>query len=328
MVPYAPVWKGRQLRFHSVHRRDLPEARPEEVGELLAGLGTDRDRLWPTERWPTSPLELDRPPGVGARGGHGLVRYRVEEYEPSRRLVFRFEPGQGLDGRHWFEIETAGDAGTRLVHTIDTRVTGTTRLLSPALRRMHDLTIEDVLDRAELATSGRRPPVRRKPLWMRALDEVERRIMPSAGERRPSRLSRAGGVAVPAALAGIAALHAAWALGWRWPGGSDRAFADRVVGEGAGMPPEPATWAVAGVLLAAAGLVGAAGRGARAVPVRAGALGVAGVLLARGSAGLALDVAGGFGTIYQRLDTAIYSPLCLALGAGTLAALETPGRRE
>ena len=90
------------------------------------------------------------------------------------------------------------------------------------------------------------------------------------------------------------------------------------------MPPEPATWAVAGLLLAAAGLVGAAGRGARAVPVRAGALGVAGVLLARGSAGLALDVAGGFDTVYQRLDAAIYSPLCLALGAGALAALEAP----
>ena len=294
------------------------------MGELLGGLGTDRDRLWPTERWPTIPLKLDRPPAVGARGGHGLIRYRVEEYEPSRRLVFRFEPGQGLDGRHWFEIETAGDAGARLVHTIDTRVSGPTRLLSPALRRMHDLVIEDVLDRAEVATSGRRPAARRKPLWMRALDSVEQRLMPPVAGRRPVALARISGVAVPVALTGIAALHAAWALGWRWPGGTDRALADRVVGEGAAVPPEPATWAVAGLLLAAAGLVGAAGRGARAIPVRAGALGVAGVLLARGSVGLAVDVAGGFDTLYQRLDAAIYSPLCLILGAGALAALKAP----
>ena len=143
------------MRFHSVHQRELDAGR-EEVAGLLAGLGSDGDLLWPYERWPTSPIEFDRPLALGARGGHGLVRYHVEEYEPGRRLVFRFEPGQGLDGRHWFDVEPAGETGTRLVHTIDTRVSGPTRLLSPALRRMHDLTIEDVLDRAESATSGRR----------------------------------------------------------------------------------------------------------------------------------------------------------------------------
>ncbi len=238
--------------------------------------------------------------------------------------MFRFEPGQGLDGRHWFGVEPAGEAGTRLVHTIDTRVSGPTRLLSPALRRMHDLTIEDALDRAELATSGRRPAAKRKPLWMRAVDGVERRLMPPPRERRRGRAVRVSGVAVPVALTGLAALHAAWALGWRWPGGSDRAFADRVVGEGAAVPPEPATWAVAALLVGAAGMVGAAGRGAGSVPVRAGALGVAGVLLARSAVGLASSAAGGFDTVYQRLDLAVYSPLSLALGAGALAALEAP----
>ena len=312
------------MRFHSVHQRELDAGR-EEVAGLLAGLGSDGDLLWPYERWPTSPIEFDRPLALGARGGHGLVRYHVEEYEPGRRLVFRFEPGQGLDGRHWFDVEPAGETGTRLVHTIDTRVSGPTRLLSPALRRMHDLTIEDVLDRAELATSGRRPAPQRKPLWMRALDGVERRLMPPTNGRRPGRPARIGGVAVPVALTGIAALHAAWALGWRWPGGSDRAFADRVVGEGAALPPEAATWAVTGLLLGAAGVVGATGRCAGSMPVRAAALGVAGVMLGRGAVGLALDVAGGFGTTYQRLDATIYSPLCVALGAGTLAVL-TPRR--
>ena len=149
--------------------------------------------------------------------------------------------------------------------------------------------------------------------------------MPPTDGRRPGRTARIGGVAVPVALTGIAALHAAWALGWRWPGGSDRAFADRVVGEGAALPPEAATWAVTGLLLGAAGVVGATGRCAGSMPVRAAALGVAGVMLGRGAVGLALDVAGGFGTTYQRLDATIYSPLCVALGAGTLAVL-TPRR--
>jgi hypothetical protein len=110
---------------------------------------------------------------------------------------------------------------------------------------MHDLTIEDVLDRAELATSGKQPPAKRKPLWMRAFDGVERRLMPPPQDRSPGRLVRISDVAVPAALSGLAALHAAWALGWRWPGGSDRAWADRVIGAGAGVPPDAASWSVA-----------------------------------------------------------------------------------
>jgi hypothetical protein len=37
-------------------------------------------------------------------------------------------------------------------------------------------------------------------------------------------------------------------------------------------------------------------------------------MLTRGVVGLATDAAGEFDTIYRRLDAAIYSPLCLALG--------------
>jgi hypothetical protein len=85
---------------------------------------------------------------------------------------------------------------------------------------------------------------------------------------------------------------------------------------------------VAALLLGAAGAVGATGRGSETMPVRAGALGVAGVMLTRGVVGLATGAAGEFDTIYRRLDAAIHSPLCLALGAGTLAALDgrTPPR--
>jgi hypothetical protein len=40
------------------------------------------------------------------------------------------------------------------------------------------------------------------------------------------------------------------------------------------------------------------------------------VLLARGAIGIASDLHGGVEERYQRLDLAIYSPLCLALGGG------------
>ena len=162
------------------------------------------------------------------------------------------------------------------------------------------------------------------PLWMRAMNTVEAQLMPPEPGVRRSRLVRLSGLAAPAVLTGLAALHAAWALGWRWPGGSDSAFAERVISSGE-LPPAWACWAVAGVLLGAAGLVRSASAGSASTAVRAGAFAVAGALLARGAGGLALSLGGGLDTIYQRLDVAVYSPLCLALGAGTLLAVRRVG---
>ena len=42
-----------------------------------------------------------------------------------------------------------------------------------------------------------------------------------------------------------------------------------------------------------------------------------GVLVARGLLYIPIDLANGLDGSYDRLDLAIYSPLCLALGAGT-----------
>lgn len=289
------------------------------MADLIAGLGGPNDELWPTERWRSTPIELDRPLRVGARGGHGLIRYQIEAYEPGSRLVFRFEPGQGLDGIHRFDVEPLGAGSTRLTHTLDVRLQGATRLLRRPLLGMHDRLIEDLLDDAERATSGRRVDAVPMPRWMRAMNEVESQLMPPRPGAVRSLAARTWGVAAPAALTGIAALHVAWALGWRWPGGSDAAFAERVLSSGR-LPPDWATWTVAGLLTGAAGVVRAASVGSGFTPVRAGALAVAAALLARGSGGLALSLAGGLETPYERLDVKVYSPLCLALGYGTLAA--------
>ncbi len=143
-------------------------------------------------------------------------------------------------------------------------------------------------------------------------------------DRRVGPAARAGRVAVPAGLTAIAAVHAAWALGWRWPGGSDAALAERVVG-GTDLPSAEATWAVAAALLAAAGLVRAAGDANAPKVVRTGAWTVAGVLLARGIGGPVADLAGGLQGPYVRLDLMIYSPLCLALGAGAAAVAASAG---
>jgi hypothetical protein len=127
---------------------------------------------------------------------------------------------------------------------------------------------------------------------------------------------------VPGTLVSIAAVHAAWALGWRRPGGSDQALADRVVGSGAELPPDWLTASVAGALLAGAAIVRAGANGASG-RLRLAAWGVGGVLLVRGAVMPPVDLVGGLGDPFSRLDLAIYSPLCLALGAGTVKLLRS-----
>jgi len=87
-------------------------------------------------RWPA--MQLDRPLGVGASGGHGPIRYRVEVYEPSRQVTFRFTAPQGFDGTHTFEVEPVGTDQTRLRHKVEMRLRGPPGYLprpSPPRRR-------------------------------------------------------------------------------------------------------------------------------------------------------------------------------------------------
>jgi hypothetical protein len=168
------------MRVRSSHAREL-DATGEEVGRLVAALGSERDVLWPNDLWPGTRIEFDRPLGPGARGGHGAIRYSVEAYEPGRRVRFRFDPGIGLDGTHGFDLEPLTDGRTRLVHTLDTRLEGAVRLAKPLLLRMHDTLIGQLLDNAERATGGRVEHPTRMALWMRALNAVEARLTRGAG---------------------------------------------------------------------------------------------------------------------------------------------------
>ncbi len=299
------------MRVLNVHSRELP-APAERAWELVAGLASEHDKLWPSERWPTSPIEFDRRLGPGAKGGHGAVRYDVERFEPGRRVVFRFERSSGLDGVHALEVQPLTAQRSRLTHTLDTRVRWKLMPLYPVLLAGHDALIEDLLDNAERAAGGCPGEPQPLPRWLRVANAVEAGLI---------RLRRdALGWLVPGTLAAIAALHAAWALGWRWPGGSDAALADRVVGYGAELPPDWLTGLVAAVLLTAAALVRAGANGARG-RVRLAAWAVVGVLVVRGAVYPPIDLAGGLDTTFSRLDLALYSPLCLALGAGAARLL-------
>ena len=269
------------MRIDSIHTRELLVP-AEKLGELLDGLAGPDDKLWPIARWPHDSIELDRPLGVGARGGHGSMRYTVVAYEPGRLITFEFEPGSGLRGHHGLEIEPVGNGRARMRHVLDVEVDGIYRLLRPVFLAMHDALVEDILDKAELATTGRLARPARWPRWLRLANGIEVALRPRRG--------RLAALAIPGALVGIGGIHAAWALGWRWPGGNDAAFAERVVGNGAELPPTWATWAVSAALVAAGVVVhrAANGAGGRA---RLAAWGVAAVFTARGALAIGLGAA-------------------------------------
>jgi hypothetical protein len=134
--------------------------------------------LWPADRWPATPFELDGPLAVGTTSRQGLVRQTeirqtVEAYEPGRRIVLRFAPGLGLTGVHRLEVESLDGGRSRMTHTLEGAVEPRLLPLYPVLIRQHDALVEDLLDRAELATTGSVAQPARWPLVVRLANAVE-----------------------------------------------------------------------------------------------------------------------------------------------------------
>jgi hypothetical protein len=135
--------------IRNVHERRL-NAEPATVEALLARLASPDDRLWPAHRW--WPQRFDGGLTVGAKGGHGPVRYKVESVGP-HRVVFRFPVQGGFLGTHRLEVFPDGD-GSILRHTLELRTVGRARLLWPLIRPLHDALLEDCMDNAVRATGG------------------------------------------------------------------------------------------------------------------------------------------------------------------------------
>ena len=154
------------LPVTNIHQREL-NASASTAGDLIDRLASERDELWPSDRWP--PMRLDRPLGVGAVGGHGPIGYRVEDYEPGRNIRFRFTKPAEFLGTHRFEIDELSDEQVILRHIIEMRVYGRTYLSWLfVIRPLHNALIEDALDRAQRFVEGT-PRHTRWSRWVRFL---------------------------------------------------------------------------------------------------------------------------------------------------------------
>jgi hypothetical protein len=159
----------------NLHTREI-EATPSDVGAVLDSLSSETDTLWPRESWP--PMRFDRALGVGAGGGHGPIRYRVEAYVPGQWIRFRFTAPRGFDGFHEYTVHPLSDHGAVLRHLLAMRVHGVARLTWPlAFRWMHDALIEDSLDHAERTVTATIHHTARWNIVVRLLRAVSRRVL-------------------------------------------------------------------------------------------------------------------------------------------------------
>jgi hypothetical protein len=165
------------MKVLNVHEREL-EASPVQMGALIDSLASKEDRLWPRHLWPR--MKFDRPLGVGAKGGHGPIRYFVEEYTQGKSVKFRFTGPKGFDGFHGYEIVNDPSPQVVLRHTLKMNTDGRAIWSWPLVYRpMHDALIEDSLTTAQVSL-GLPPEIKAWSLWVKIL-----RWVVSGGKARP-----------------------------------------------------------------------------------------------------------------------------------------------
>ena len=126
----------------------------------------------------------------------------------------------------------------------------------------------------------------------------------------------------------IAALHAAWGLGWRWPSGSEIVLARTVVGRtGITRMPSLTSCLTVAALLAGASLWPLCASGLLPAPwpvllTQVAGLGLVAVFIGRGVAGYLPAWRRRFSEQpFASLDRCVYSPLCVLIGAAILTIL-------
>ena len=135
------------MKVVNIHSRvvDQPKA---VIARLFDTLANQNDQLLATDKWPA--MYLDQGLKVGSKGGHGIIRYTVEQYAPGASIQFRFTKPIGFDGFHQFRIRATGPNQTELRHEINMRLRAGAILTWPLMIRwLHDAYIEDAFDRVE-----------------------------------------------------------------------------------------------------------------------------------------------------------------------------------
>ena len=139
--------KPGKLKVLNIHKRTIHQPK-NRIAELLKTLSTENDSIWPKEILPI--MNFEGGIKVGAKGGHGPIRYIVEKYDPNHIIQFRFSKPNGFNGIHKFELKELAREKTEIKHTIDMNTSGKgTFIWVLAIRALHNALIEDGFDKLE-----------------------------------------------------------------------------------------------------------------------------------------------------------------------------------
>ena len=131
----------------NIHKRIIDQPK-FEVAKLLKTLSTKDDKVWPNKNWPD--MRFINGIKVGAKGGHGIIRYSVEEYILGDLVVFKFLKPKGFNGIHKLEIQEIDTITSEVKHSIIMKTEGLASLQWVfIIRWLHDALIENAFDTIE-----------------------------------------------------------------------------------------------------------------------------------------------------------------------------------
>lgn len=135
------------MKVINIHKRIIHQPKGK-ITELMETLSTEKDKVWPFEKWPK--MKFKKGKYEGANGGHGPIRYTIKKYIPGKLIQFEFTNPKGFHGIHKFETIELLDNKTELIHTIDMITSGVGTLTwMIGVRYLHDALIEDLFDKIE-----------------------------------------------------------------------------------------------------------------------------------------------------------------------------------
>ncbi len=135
------------MNIKNIHTRTI-KASQNKLIKLLQTLSSDNDCIWPKEKWPA--MRFENGLKIGSKGGHGPIRYWIENYTPEEGIQFRFSKPTGFQGFHKLEIQKLTQESTVITHTIAMQTAGkSTWLWLFIIRPLHNALMVDLLNKVE-----------------------------------------------------------------------------------------------------------------------------------------------------------------------------------
>ncbi len=140
------------MNVTNIHKRIINQPK-ENIAPLLKTLSTAQDKVWPNEYWPA--IRFREGLVIGSKGGHGIIKYVIQDYIEGEHIAFRFLEPKGFDGIHKFDIRAINKHTTEIKHSIIMRTKGMATLKwIIAIRWLHDALIENAFDCIENTVSN------------------------------------------------------------------------------------------------------------------------------------------------------------------------------